>query len=1156
MKKITINLPMALLMLLCAMYTNAHDFGVDGIFYNINGECVTVTYYGDSYSSYRYSGAIIIPQTVTYSGKTYTVTTIGSSSFRNCNVTSVTLPNTITTIGSYAFMNCEILANITIPNSVCHIGLDAFDGSLWYKSQADGLIYAGSVAYKYKGTMPYGTSINLKDGTLGIAVNAFKNCSGLKNITFPNSITTIGERAFSGCTSLTGLNIPNSVDNIGLGAFSGCSGLTNITLSNSITSIENSLFYGCTGLSSIIIPNSVKAIGSYAFSRTSINSIIIPESIESIGSNAFYGCSLLTELTFNAISCSEFSDSQPAFDGTSLNIINIGDCVGRIPDHFMKGVSTITSIYSNSITPPIMLCEDCFSVYNSAKLFVPYQSQDIYRNTYYWNKFNKIYGIDADGNIPATGISLNASDKQLIANQTFHLIATIKPDLVTNKDVQWSSGNKNVATVDSVGLVTAIADGTTTITATTIDGTNLSASCLITVSSIPVAFITLNNTSLTLDLSETYQLTASISPSNATNKTIEWKSSNSLVATVSDDGLVTPIIPGNATITATTTDGTNLSASCQVTIVNQVKDITLNESNLTLILPETAQLIATITPSDATTPILTWTSSKSSVATVDSNGFITSVGVGTTTIKATTTDGSNLSASCQVTVNKQLVTSIALNETAHVMNIGESFQLLADITPDNASNKALTWSSGNSSVASVDNSGLVTAKSSGTTLIKASTTDGSYIYANCSIEVLPDYYLTLDTLSHIRGAAAQVVDLPVALVNKNPISGIQFDVSLPSGMKFNLVDSLPDVWLDDTRSTRSHSISASQLNNGTYRILISSSSSKELKGNYGVVCHMNLILPQMHNIGNYSINVSNIIASEADETRHTISNTSAIVSYYYIVGDADANAVVDIADHAATASKILGRSPSPFYYDAANVDGNSSLDVVDLVGITNIALEIKPITVRQVPRKVWTEDLLFCDRLNLSAGGECGITLGMDCGFDFAGFQMDVKLPNGLTLVDATLGEEASKLGLATETMHNGQIRILGTSFTDAEVNGNIPQLLTLKVRAERSYMPDSEIEFSDIIFAERNLTPHVFDGSSIEYVQPSSVYELMEGAKIYVENGNIVIDTPAAGIMQLIAIDGHMFEYQAQVGHNVYAVGANGIYIINFNGKTIKVRL
>ena len=757
----------------------------------------------------------------------------------------------------------------------------------------------------------------------------------------------------------------------------------------------------------------------------------------------------------------------------------------------------------------------------------------------------------------ATSIVLNTYSLSLYVNQTANLTATVYPSDAANKTVTWKSSNTAVATVNDNGLVKAISAGNATVTATTTDGSNLSASCSVKVSIIPVTSISVNQTNLTLDVSETYQLVATILPSNATYQTVTWTSSNSSVARVSDTGLITPVSPGTTTIKAKTTDGTNLTASCQVTVVKRVKSISLNQSSLTLTLPETAQLTAIITPSDATNKVLQWTSSNTGVAKVDNNGFITSVAAGTATIKATTTDGTNLSASCQVTVIKQYVTSITLNESKLVMHLGETAQLIADVEPYNASNKVLSWSSGNTSIARVDNNGLVTAISDGTTYIRATATDGSYIYANCIVEVLPDYYITLDTLSHIRGSSTQIVDLPVTLVNKNLISGIQFDVSLPNDVSFNLIDGVPDVWLDDARKTRSHSISASLLSNGKYRVLVTSSSSKNLKGNDGVLVHMNMLLPQLHNTGNRNIYFSDIIASESDETRHTLNNTSTLAQLYYIVGDADANAFVDIADHAATASKILGKNPSPFYSDAANVDNNYSLDVVDLVGITNIALEIKPISLRQAPIRGGIEEHLFCDMLRLNADDEKQINLGISCGFNFAGFQMDLQLPRGLELVDASLGEDAAELGLVTAIMPDGKIRLLGTSFSDAEIDGICPELLRLRVKADRYYLPGTEIQFSDIVFAERNLTGHNFDGSCIEYVEPSSVYELMEDIRVYVENGNIIVDTPVEGIVQLIAVDGRIVdEYFAQVGHNIYPVDIEGIYIIHFKDKAIKVRL
>ena len=206
------------------------------------------------------------------------VTSIGDCAFDGCSgLTSITIPDSVTSIGSNAFYNCTWLTSVTIGNGVTSIGQTAFGNTAWYNNQPDGLVYAGKVAYDYKGTMPSNTSIVLKEGTLGIAGYAFEYCSGLTSITIPDSVTSIGSNAFYYCSGLTSITIPDSVTSIGERAFSYCTGLTSITIPDSVTSIGNGAFNGCTGLTSVTIPNGVT----------------------SIGVGAFFGCSGLTRIAFN-----------------------------------------------------------------------------------------------------------------------------------------------------------------------------------------------------------------------------------------------------------------------------------------------------------------------------------------------------------------------------------------------------------------------------------------------------------------------------------------------------------------------------------------------------------------------------------------------------------------------------------------------------------------------------------------------------------------------------------------------------------------------------------------------------------------------------------------------------------------------------------------
>ena len=252
---------------------------------------------------------------------------------------------------------------------------------------------------------------------------------------------------------------------------------------------------------------------------------------------------------------------------------------------------------------------------------------------------------------------------------------------------------------------------------------------------IAVESVTVSPTELTLTEGENASLSFEIIPSNASVKEVTWKSSNTAIATVSQDGQVDAIVEGSAVITVTTEDG-NKTASCTVTVNPvSVSSVSLDKESLTLKIGESSTLLATVLPENAANKKVTWSSSNSNVATVDSKGTVTGIGVGSAKITVSTEDGGK-TATCTVMVDSISVTGVSLNKTSMSLVIGGAEQLTATVTPSNATNKKVTWSSSNSNVATVDSNGNVMAIKVGSAVITVKTEDGGKT-ATCSVTVNP-----------------------------------------------------------------------------------------------------------------------------------------------------------------------------------------------------------------------------------------------------------------------------------------------------------------------------------------------------------------------------------------------------------------------------------
>ena len=261
--------------------------------------------------------------------------------------------------------------------------------------------------------------------------------------------------------------------------------------------------------------------------------------------------------------------------------------------------------------------------------------------------------------IPVTSLSLNETSISLSVGETKPLVATVAPPNATNKNVSYSFNYGSSFVTIGDGVVTGKAVGSAMIVFTTSDGSK-TATCTVNVtgsgggSGVPVTGVTLNKTSITLSVGGTEQLIPTVAPSNATNQSVSWSSSNPGIATVSQNGTVTGVSVGeSATITVTTNDGSK-TASCSVTVTGSgggsvpVTGVTLNPTTLSLTVNQTATLTATVAPSNASNKAVTWSTSNRSVASV-SDGTVTGVSAGNATITVTTRDG-GITATCAVTV--------------------------------------------------------------------------------------------------------------------------------------------------------------------------------------------------------------------------------------------------------------------------------------------------------------------------------------------------------------------------------------------------------------------------------------------------------------------------------------------------------------------------
>ena len=734
--------------------SDGDEFHLDGFHYKYNNNVLSVC----QCSYYQYDGDIVIPTTITYRGGSYVVKGIENEAFYKCTgISTVYLNDSISTMGSSVFEGCTSLNEVHLPTNLTSIG--------------DRLFFHCSNL----------TSVVIPSNVTTIGSQVFYECKKLASVTIPDKATVIGTQAFYGCNSLNSVVIPDNVTKVGASAFLGCSGLKTVSIGRNITEIGGSTFLGCSSLSSIVIPSNVISIGNNAFcSCSGLTTITIPDKVTSIGEKAFSdcsglesviigggtvtiggflfsGCMNLKDITWNIKECSSFPTNSisPLYDIRDQIIsFRIGDNVDKIPSQLCCGMSNLQSInIPDNVTT---IGEEAFSsCRNIESANIGNGVTDL--GAYSFHNCNNLSSLKIGKGISRirnyTFRNCNLLDTLIIPNNVEYIEESAFHDCSNLVYANIGSGVKSIGRYAFAGcsslsnvISNALTPPTVGSDAFSVYGNlyvpkgtkGLYASADVwknfnIIEMIDAEAISINQKSSYINVGETQQLDVTIMPDGA-NENVSWSSDNSNCVEIDQDGMITGKKIGEATITAKTTDGTDLTSTCKVYVRIPLSKVLLDKHSVTIYTGGDISLIASVSPESATYKTINWTSSKPSVATVDENGKVTAVSNGTAKIYARSTDGTNLCDSCTVTV-KTLAKSIQMSKSSLDMIVGEQMSLSTTVLPATTSDKRCTWTSSNPNVATVSSSGNVTAVSTGVTTITATTTDGSNLTAKSSVTV-------------------------------------------------------------------------------------------------------------------------------------------------------------------------------------------------------------------------------------------------------------------------------------------------------------------------------------------------------------------------------------------------------------------------------------
>jgi uncharacterized protein YjdB len=631
------------------------------------------------------------------------VTSIGANAFMDCGITSVTIPSSVTSIGDNALNNCSGLTSITIPSSVTSIGVGVFDGcsnlsSLRVESgntKYDSRENCNAIIETGTNTLIIGTNNTIiPNSVTSIYQHAFKGCRGLTSVSIPNSVTSIDMFAFFECSNLISVTIPNSVTSIGAMAFGACSSLTSITIPNSVTSIGEFAFLSCSNLTSVTVEAKTPIIIGDIFANKANATLYVPAGCKAAYEAADYWkeFSNIVEATVTTVSAKSYSKTYGEANPTFESEVTGGTVTGT--PEFTCTASATSNVGTYAIVITKGTITDPTVQYVNGTLTITKAPLKITAGSYTkkQGEANPAFSVSYDGfknnettSVLTTQPTISCTATESSPAGTYDIV--VSGASAANYEISYVAGTLKVVEKDAPK-------------------------------------IKLSKTKATIEKGKTLTLKATFTPSDFSDKSVTWKSSDTKVATVSSAGVVKGVKAGTATITCTS-KATGAKATCKVTI-GYVK---LDKTTATIKKGKTLTLTATVYPTSLKDQTVTWASSDTKVTTVSSSGKVKGVKAGTATITCTS-NATGLKTTCKVTVGY-----VKLDKTEATLEKGKTLTLTATVYPSSLSDRSVTWKSSKTSVATVSSSGKVKGVKAGTATITC-TSNATGLKTTCTVNVV------------------------------------------------------------------------------------------------------------------------------------------------------------------------------------------------------------------------------------------------------------------------------------------------------------------------------------------------------------------------------------------------------------------------------------